>query len=59
MVDGPDADAAVFCRVRADDIGEIVVEGTDAAFEMHRGDVFVVRWSAVRDLVREGRVELI
>jgi len=59
MVDAPDVDSAVFCRVLATDIGEVVVDGTDAAFEMRRGDVFVVRWGVVRTLVREGKVELI
>jgi GINS complex subunit 4 len=59
MVDGPDVDNAVFCRVRARDIGEVAIQGTGAAFEMKRGDVFVVRWSVIKDLVGEGKVELI
>ncbi|KAL9600734.1 MAG: hypothetical protein Q9219_002975 [cf. Caloplaca sp. 3 TL-2023] len=59
MIEQPDADNAVFVRALRD-VGEpIVVEGTDINFEMRRGDVYVVRWSAVRDLVMEGNAELI
>jgi GINS complex subunit 4 len=47
MVDKPDEDNAVFVRALRD-VGEIIVEGTDRRFEMKRGDVWVVRWSAVR-----------
>jgi GINS complex subunit 4 len=58
MVDKPDEDAAVFCRALRE-VGEIFVEGTEHKFEMKRGEVSVVRWSAVRDWVRSGDVELI
>lgn len=58
MVDTPDADVAVFCRALRD-IGVINVEGTERAFEMKRGDCWVVRWSAVRERVLAGDVELI
>lgn len=58
MVEKPDEDAAVFCRALRD-VGEIFVDGTDRRFEMKRGDVWVVRWSAVRTWVLAGDVELI
>lgn len=58
MVDAPDADTAVFCRVLRD-VGVVSVEGTDREFEMKRGDVWVVRWSVVRRWVLAGDVELI
>lgn len=58
MVDKPDEDKAVFCRALRD-VGDIYVEGTDKRFEMKRGDVWVVRWSAVRQWVLLGDVELI
>ncbi|ORY11820.1 hypothetical protein BCR34DRAFT_483535 [Clohesyomyces aquaticus] len=58
MVDKPDEDAAVFCRALRD-VGQVVVEGTDRRFEMVRGDVSVVRWSAVRRAVLGGDAELI
>jgi GINS complex subunit 4 len=58
MVDRPDEDAAVFCRALRD-VGEVWVDGTDTRFEMKRGDVWVVRWSAVRRWVLSGDVELI
>jgi GINS complex subunit 4 len=47
MIDKPDEDKAVFVRALRD-VGDIYVEGTDRRFEMKRGDVWVVRWSAVR-----------
>ena len=58
MVDTPDLDKAVFVRILRD-VGEIVVPGTDTRCEMLRGDVYVVRWSAVREVVGRGDAELI
>lgn len=59
MIEQPDVDKAVFVRALRDVDTPIVVEGTDMAFEMRRGDVYVVRWSAVRELVMGGDAELI
>lgn len=59
MVEGPDVDRAVFVRTLKDVDEPVYVEGTDTAFEMRRGDVVVVRWSAVRELVMTGDAELI
>lgn len=59
MIDQPDIDKAVFARAITDVEDSIYVEGTDTFFEMKRGDIYVVRWSAVRELVTEGIVELI
>lgn len=47
MIDKPDEDKAVFVRALRD-VGDVFVEGTDRRFEMKRGDIWVVRWSAVR-----------
>jgi GINS complex subunit 4 len=58
MVDRPDEDGAVFVRALRD-VGEVHVEGTERRFQMKRGDVWVVRWSAVRRWVLQGDVELI
>lgn len=58
MVDRPDEDAAVFVRVLRD-VGEVAVEGTDKRLDMKRGDVWVVRWSAVRGWVKSGDLEVI
>lgn len=58
MVDKPDEDKAVFVRVLRD-VGEIWVDGTDRRFQMKRGDVWVVRWSAVKQWVGTGDCELI
>ncbi|KAL8890079.1 MAG: hypothetical protein Q9192_005920, partial [Flavoplaca navasiana] len=59
MVEQPDTDTAVFVRVLRDIEVPIVIEGTDTNFEMRRGDVYVVRWSAVREYVMHGDAELI
>ena len=59
MVDQPDVDKAVFVRALRDHHEPIVVEGTDIDFEMTRGEIYVVRWSAVRERVLEGGAELI
>ncbi|KAF2268480.1 GINS complex, Sld5 component [Lojkania enalia] len=58
MIDKPDEDTAVFVRALRD-VGVINVEGTDRSFEVKRGDVRVVRWSAVRRSVLAGDLELI
>jgi len=59
MVETPDVDKAVFVRGVRDVEEPVYVEGTDTYFEMRRGDVYVVRWSAVRGLVEAGEAELI
>ena len=59
MVEKPDVDRAVFVRALKDADTPIEVEGTDISFEMHRGEIFVVRWSAVKEKVEAGEAELI
>lgn len=59
MIEQPDIDKAVFVRGLRDVEDPIIVEGTDIDFEMRRGEVYVVRWSAVRDLVMNGDAELV
>jgi GINS complex subunit 4 len=58
MVDKPDEDKAVFVRCLVD-CGVVGVEGTDVRCDMGRGDVWVLRWSAVREFVERGDCELI
>lgn len=60
MIDAPDLDTAVFCRVLKD-VGLVSVGGVedDREVEMRRGDVLVVRWRVVRERVLAGDVELI
>ncbi|KAL8974923.1 MAG: hypothetical protein Q9197_000836 [Variospora fuerteventurae] len=59
MIEQPDADKAVFLRALRDVEEPIIVEGTDIDFELKRGDVYVVRWSAIRNLVINGDAELV
>jgi GINS complex subunit 4 len=58
MIDRPDAEKAVFMRVLKD-CGTVNVEGTDVRCEFRKGDVWVLRWNAVKDKVEQGDVELI
>ncbi|KAK4990395.1 GINS complex subunit [Elasticomyces elasticus] len=60
MIDQPDEDTAVFCRILRD-AGTIEVHGEQGSgeVELRRGDVWVVRWSAVKDSTKRGDVELI
>lgn len=58
MIEEPDLESAVFMRI----VKDIEVESPGDAnetLEMRRGDVYVIRYSAVRDAVRNGDVELI
>ena len=59
MIETPDIDKAVFIRGLRDVPEPISVDGTEIYFELRRGDVFVTRWSTVRDLVLRGDAELI
>ncbi|CAI6335218.1 unnamed protein product [Periconia digitata] len=58
MVDKPDEDAAIFVRCLRD-VGEILIDGTETRIDMKRGDVWVVRWSAVKQWVEVGDLEVI
>lgn len=58
MIDRPDEDKAVFCRVLKE-VGEVWIDGPGTRFEMKRGDVWVVRWSAIKRAVLSGDVEVI
>lgn len=59
MIELPDVDRAVFVRALRNIDPPIFVEGTDMGFQMLRGDIYVVRWSAIRQLVLSGDAELI
>jgi GINS complex subunit 4 len=41
------------------EVGRVAVEGTETVCDMKRGDVWVLRWSAVKRWVEIGDVELI
>lgn len=55
MVDKPDEETATFCRVLRD----TRVQGVYDEVELKRGDLWVLRWSSVRESVQMGDVELI
>lgn len=56
MVDKPDDDTAVFCRILRDGF---VSRPPDDDIDLKRGDVWVLRWTTIRDRVRSGDAELI
>lgn len=60
MIDKPDEDNAVFCRILRD-AGQVEVQGEQGAgtVELNRGDVWVLRWRDVKEGVEKGDIELI
>lgn len=60
MVDRPDEDNAVFCRILRD-AGDVDVQGEQGvgSVKLNRGDVWVLRWRDIRDGVERGDIELI
>jgi GINS complex subunit 4 len=60
MVDRPDEDNAVFCRILRD-AGDVDVQGEQGvgSVTLNRGDVWVLRWRDVREGVERGDIELI
>lgn len=59
MVEQPDVDKAVFLRALRHFDTSVFVEGTDMGFQMKKGDIYVVRWSAIREMVLDGDAELL
>jgi GINS complex subunit 4 len=58
MIDTPDLDRAVFIRA-LEDIGEVRIPGTGVRIDLRKGDISVIRWSAVKSIVQQGDAELI
>ncbi|KAJ2724728.1 GINS complex subunit [Coemansia sp. Benny D115] len=58
MVPKPDLDSAVFCRVRVN-VGEFQFVSSEDPIVMRRNNIFITRYSTVRDLVADSKVELI
>jgi len=60
MVDRPDEDNAVFCRILRD-AGDVDVQGEQGVqrVKLNRGDVWVLRWRDIREGVEMGDIELI
>jgi GINS complex subunit 4 len=59
MVEVPDAEKAVFVRGVSEAGVKVRVEGTDIDFSMGRGEISVIRWSAVREAVERGELECV
>ncbi|KAJ2554335.1 GINS complex subunit [Coemansia sp. RSA 1933] len=58
MVSKPDLDSAVFCKVRAN-VGEFQFEASEDPIVMKRNNIFITRYSIIRNLLEDGKVELI
>lgn len=58
MVEEPDLEGAVFLRV-VRDVNVAIAWENGEALDMRAGDVYVIRYSAVREAVGRGDVELI
>lgn len=56
MVDKPDEDSTVFCRVLRDCYVDRPVYG---GLDLLRGDVWILRWRTIAESVKRGDVELI
>ncbi|KAK0514860.1 hypothetical protein JMJ35_002239 [Cladonia borealis] len=59
MVEGPDLEKAVFVRGRREAGVVIGGEGVGKEFLLGKGEVVVVRWGVVREVVGRGEAELI
>jgi GINS complex subunit 4 len=59
MIDEPDLDSFVFCKVTTD-LGELQMdERGDQRTVLEEGDVHILRYRPVRELVADGSIELI
>ncbi|KAI8815044.1 hypothetical protein BJ742DRAFT_2360 [Cladochytrium replicatum] len=58
MVTKPDLDEAVFCRVK-EPLGDFQPENGGQAFEMNMGDIYIIRYSWIRKLLSEQKVQLL
>ncbi|CAM9130658.1 unnamed protein product [Discosporangium mesarthrocarpum] len=62
IVGGPDLDTFVVCQARQDigrvQVGEAVGD-MEMSVDLRLGDMYIVRYRPIRDLVLDGRVELI
>lgn len=60
MVDKPDEDSAIFCRILRD-AGQVMIHGETEStpVDLTRGEIWVLRWSAVKEKAERGDVELI
>jgi GINS complex subunit 4 len=58
MIETPDLDRAVFVRALAD-VGIVRISGTNVECDIGRGDIWILRWSAIKDTIERGDAELI
>jgi len=58
MIPMPDLGHHVFVRVKRD-LGQVQIYEDGAMHEMYRGDVYIMRYSVIRQLLEEGAVQLV
>lgn len=59
MVDGPDLDTAVFVRMLRDTLVEGRGRDADDQMDARAGEILVIRWADVKELVEKGDAELV
>jgi GINS complex subunit 4 len=59
MIDKPDTETAVFIRLLRDTVVEGRGRDADDQMEGRAGEVVVVRWADVKELVKNGDAELV
>ena len=57
MIDSPNLDEYVFCRV-LDDIGTLRVSD-DQDLELNVGDIYALRYSTIQGLLLQGKLHLV
>jgi hypothetical protein len=58
MIPAPDTGRHAFCRVLRD-LGQVAVYEDGGTHELHRGDVYIMRYRMLAPLLAEGAVQLI
>ena len=59
MIEVPDSERAIFVRGVSQQAVRVSLESTDMDFEIKRGEIVVVRWSAVKTAVEDGDLECV
>lgn len=57
MIEEPNLDSAVFCRVKRK--CEKLIRIDDETLTLEKGSIYIIRYSSIRDLLEDGTVELI
>ena len=59
MIEEPDLDRAVFCKVVKQPVNPMLDLGNDESISLTMDSIYMVRYSVVRELIMDGSIELI